>query len=256
MSSSPTPDASWESIALRLDADRITDTLATLRQRILERFPESGLGQVCETLLDIGERTKKRLAWVEKPILLLRTATWLMATMVVVGAIVLVYGLFASFPEGVGPAELVQTIEAGIQDVVFVVLGLFFLITAENRIKRRRALGFIKELRAVAHIVDMHQLTKDPDSLLEGRVDTVSSPSRAYTRLEIGRYLDYCSEMLSLTAKIAALYAERFDDAVVLQAVDEVETLATNLSGKIWQKIMMLDAPELFARPGHEGRAE
>ena len=48
--------------------------------------------------------------------------------------------------------------------------------------------------------------------------------------------------MLSLTSKIAALYAERFDDSVVLQAVDEVETITTNLSAKIWQKIMILDA--------------
>ena len=257
MASSHTPDASWEAVALSLDADRITDTIAVLSRRIQERFPESGLGQVCETLLDVGERTKERLAWVEKPILLLRASTWLMAIMVVAGSIVLVQGLFTALPDGLGgPAELVQIIESGIQDVVFVVLGLIFLTTAENRIKRRRALGFIRELRAVAHIVDMHQLTKDPDSLLRGRVDTVSSPSRTYTRLELGRYLDYCSEMLSLTAKLAALYAERFDDVVVLQAVDEVETITTNLSGKIWQKIMMLDAPELFGGLRREGATE
>jgi len=73
------------------------------------------------------------------------------------------------------------------------------------------------------------------------RIDTASSPDRVHTPAELGRYLDYCSEMLSLTAKIAALFAGRFDDAVVLQAVDEVETLTTNLSGKIWQKIMILD---------------
>jgi len=61
---------------------------------------------------------------------------------------------------------------------------------------------------------------------------------------QIGRYLNYCSEMLSLTSKIAALYAERLNDAVVLQAVDEVETLTTGLSRKIWQKIMILDLPQ------------
>lgn len=47
--------------------------------------------------------------------------------------------------------------------------------------------------------------------------------------------------MLSLTSKLAALYAARFNDSVVLQAVDEVEALTTGLSSKIWQKIMMLD---------------
>jgi hypothetical protein len=44
-------------------------------------------------------------------------------------------------------------------------------------------------------------------------------------------------------AGIAALYAERFNDSVVLQAVDEVETLTNGLRRKIWQKIMVLDAP-------------
>jgi hypothetical protein len=90
----------------------------------------------------------------------------------------------------------------------------------------------------------MHQLTKDPDRLLHPVADTESSPERTLTRDELGRYLDYCSELLSLTSKLAALYAERFNDSVVLQAVDEVETLTTGLSGKIWQKIVILDAAE------------
>ena len=61
------------------------------------------------------------------------------------------------------------------------------------------------------------------------------------TRFELGRYLDYCSELLSLVSKIAALYVQRFDDEVVLGAVNEVETLTNGLSRKIWQKIMILD---------------
>ena len=39
------------------------------------------------------------------------------------------------------------------------------------------------------------------------------------TPFELTRYLDYCSEMLSLTAKIAALYAQSSSDAVVIDAV-------------------------------------
>ena len=44
--------------------------------------------------------------------------------------------------------------------------GVFFLMTLETRVKRRRALEAIRELRAIAHIVDMHQLTKDPEWIL------------------------------------------------------------------------------------------
>ena len=61
------------------------------------------------------------------------------------------------------------------------------------------------------------------------------------TRFELGRYLDYCSEMLSLISKIAALYVQNLDDPVVLVAVDEVEDLTSGLVHKIWQKIMILE---------------
>ena len=42
------------------------------------------------------------------------------------------------------------------------------------------------------------------------------------------RYLDYCSEMLSLTNKLAALYAQYLPDAVVIDAVNDIEQLTTN----------------------------
>jgi hypothetical protein len=60
---------------------------------------------------------------------------------------------------------------------------------------------------------------------------------------ELGRYLDYCSELLSLISKVAALLVQDFSDSVLLSAVNEIETLATGLSGKIWQKITLLDRP-------------
>ena len=54
------------------------------------------------------------------------------------------------------------------------------------------------------------------------------------------RYLDYCSEMLSLVGKVAALHLQKLDDATVVAAVNEIEGLTTGLSEKIWQKIDML----------------
>jgi hypothetical protein len=38
------------------------------------------------------------------------------------------------------------------------------------------------------------------------------------------------------------LLVQYFNDPVLLGAVDEIETLTTGLSGKIWQKIQLLDA--------------
>ena len=94
--------------------------------------------------------------------------------------------------------------------------------------------------RKECFLVDMHQLTKDPDKLAEKRGEQAAR-ERQIQRSRLTRYLDYCSEMLSLVSKIAALYAQTFHDPVVLAAVDEVESLTTGLSSKIWQKMIILD---------------
>jgi hypothetical protein len=86
----------------------------------------------------------------------------------------------------------------------------------------------------------MHQLTKDPQSLIVD-APTASSPARTLTSFELGRYLDYCSELFSLASKVAALYVQYLNDPVVLEAVNDVETLGAGLSNKVWQKIVALD---------------
>jgi len=92
----------------------------------------------------------------------------------------------------------------------------------------------------MAHIIDMHQLTKDPERAVGQGPATESSPQLQLSSFELGRYLDYCREMLSLTGKVAALYVQDFEDGVALQAVNEIEDLTTGLSQKIWQKMMIL----------------
>jgi len=242
MSPQPMDPASGDK-TLALDPDRIVETIERLRRRIEERFPGSSLARVCGILGDIAERTKARLDWVERPNLWLRTASGLMAILLVLGVATGAWALIkAIMATGVDdPLALVQALESAIQEIVFVTVALAFFLTIENRLKRTRALKFIRELRALAHLVDMHQLTKDPHRLSASSSDTTSSPLRELTPHELGRYLDYCSEMLSLAGKVAALYAERFNDAVILQAVDEVEDLTTGLGEKMWQKITMLE---------------
>jgi hypothetical protein len=58
---------------------------------------------------------------------------------------------------------------------------------------------------------------------------------------ELARYLDYCTEMLALIAKLAALFAERTPDREATDAVNEIEDLTSQLGRKIWEKIMILD---------------
>ncbi len=225
---------------LSLDPDRIIQTVEALQHRIEDRFPGSGLGKLAGRLQAIADSTVARLEWVARPILPLRLGVALITLVVLALPIVLL--MTADLPTAPPDVwEFIQAVDAGAQDLIFVGLLIFFLYTLENRIKRRRALHFLRELRALAHIIDMYQLTKDPDRVIGPGRDTPSSPARDIEQFRLGRYLDYCSEMLSLTSKVAALYAQSVDDPVVLAAVDEVEGLTTGLSAKLWQKIFILD---------------
>ena len=90
----------------------------------------------------------------------------------------------------------------------------------------------------------MHQLSKDPEQVSPTYTRTSQSVSHGLDADQLHHYLDYCSEMLSLTAKTAALCAEHSTDEVVLNTVSTLETLTTELSNKIWQKISLLPRPE------------
>ena len=227
-----------------LNPDKTIETIELLNRRVHERFPLAGLGGVCAELLTIATASKQRAEWMSRPIHLLRISI----------AAILSIGLFAMFysinlmdisVKTMDIGEFVQMTEAAINDLVLIGAAIFFLVTIETRIKRARALDALHELRTIAHVIDMHQLTKDPSKLTRRVIVTPSSPKEAMSSYELIRYLDYCSEMLSLTGKIAALYAQNFRDAVVLSAVNELENLTTGLSRKIWQKIMIVDKQDM-----------
>jgi hypothetical protein len=222
-----------------LNPDHIIQTIAQIHDRIQERFPGSGLSKVAAELRQIADEAVARTDWISKPLLPLRIGIGaLVALLVAVVSLALATLNITKMWESL--TDFVQAVDAGINDIVFIGIAIFFLVTLEARIKRKRALKAIHELRALAHIIDMHQLTKDPEVTLRGGPATQSSPKRTMTTFEMSRYLDYCSEMLSLIGKVAALYVQCFDDPVALSAVDEIEDLTTSLSGKIWQKIMLI----------------
>jgi hypothetical protein len=142
--------------------------------------------------------------------------------------------------------ELLQILEATTNEIVLIGAALFFLFSIENRVKRGRALKALYALRSIAHVIDMHQLTKDPSR--DPLHDTKSSPKVALNPFQLVRYLDYCSEMLSLVGKIGALYSQVSRDEVVLSTINELESLTSNLSALLWQKITILHAEMDAAR--------
>ena len=223
-----------------LDPELIVQTVGRLKERVDDRFPKSGLAKVAAELNAVALQVVERTEDINKPHVFLRGCSILLVVGLV-GAIAAVLFKIRLEPGEWTWLSVIQALESAINDVILLGAGLFFLITFETRIKRHRALKAIHELRSLAHIIDMHQLTKDPYLMLSKGPSTPNSPERKLSRYQLARYLDYCSEMLSLIGKLAALYVQRFDDHGALAAVDGIEDLTNGLSRKIWQKIAMLD---------------
>ena len=224
----------------QLDAEQIRLTAEALLRRVNARFPGSGLGRVAAELLDVAGETQARIADIRRPHWALRLGAW--GAIAALAAVAIAAPVFIKVRDEIGGIiDLMQGLEAGVNNLVFVAIAVWFLVTFESRPKRKAALAALHELRSIAHIIDMHQLTKDPEDVLTPRREDVETLDHPIGRFELSRYLDYCSEMLSITSKLAALYAQDLNDSVVLDAVNDVETLTGDLSAKIWQKIMILD---------------
>lgn len=214
-----------------LDPVRIIETLERLKARIEARFPESGLSRVCGELTATARHTTKRAADISAHNWPLRISVGII---IVLGVLALSRALqFFHLEDIETNVALLQSLEAAVNLLILFGGATWFLIGLDDRLKRQRALDQLHTLRSIAHVVDMHQLTKDPHTLSSKAGVTMSADALA-------RYLDYCAEMLALIAKLAALYADRMRDPVVIDAVTEIENLTTGLSRKIWQKISLV----------------
>jgi hypothetical protein len=227
-----------------LEPPKVIETIATLQKRISERFPGAGLAAVCGELLMLAREDMVRARRIGRRHILLRLLLLLLSG---AGIALFIWILRqVDFSRTSTSADNLYTVFQGIEAVanlvVLVGAALVFLITIEQRLKRRHALRALHELRAIVHVIDMHQLTKDPSASVVVGGNTPSSPARTLKPYELSRYLDYCSEMMSLTSKVAVLFAQCLPDPVVTEAVSDIERIAAGMAQKVWQKIMMLDS--------------
>lgn len=228
--------------APRLEQAELIKTATRLGQRIRSRFPDAHLNEVASQLQALTEQHAVRSKSIRRPNWGLRLAS---ATLLAAGLGTL-FLLFASVRfrhDGdwqIG--EAMQALEAGVSMLFFLGAGAVLASSLELRTKRRRCLEALHELRAIAHLVDLHQLTKLP---IDGDgTDPAGDPAEAtLTTPRLILYLDFCSEMLALIGKVAALYVQEFPDEKATAGVDDIEDLTTGLSRKIWQKIMVLAGP-------------
>jgi hypothetical protein len=228
----------------RLDHHAVAATVDTLHERIVARFPERSLGNVALELRSAVQRAQR---W-DSPSPF-RTSVRALCTglAAVVGvaatvAIVIVIRDAIRADANRPSFDWLPVIESAINDMAFAGIAVFFLLSAASRLDRRSALAELHRLRSLAHVIDMHQLTKDPERLRSHPTPTEASIEPDLSGAELGRYLDYCSEMLSLVGKAAALHAQHSGDPTVLDTVSEIETLTIGMSRKIWQKIALIHA--------------
>jgi hypothetical protein len=232
----------------QLRADKLVETARNLQRFIAERFPDSGLSQVSAEVATVTQEALVRAALIGRPHYWLRGGLILLVLFALAG--VVTYTQTQSGELAYWRATL-NFLDETKGTVAFLTAAAIFLITLETRIKRQRAIKAIRELRALAHIIDMHQLTKDPDRIGDP-ILPVDVASAAMDAEAMGLYLHYCTELLAVTGKIGQLYVQDFPDAQATAAVDQFEGLATGLSSKIWQKLMMLD--RIRGRAAKEGR--
>ncbi len=230
----------------QLKVEPVRRTVELLHERIAARFPARGLRQACADLLTlvdevgaVSETTQSKVR---------RARVWsraLMVAILVATAVALVLGVHdatVSDDRLRTSLDWLPLIETVIADLVYAGIAVFFLYSFPERIRRGRTLALLHQLRSMAHVIDMHQLTKDPEMLRDSFRPTAVSRPLDLTRDEMERYFEYCSEMLSLVGKTAALCAEESRDVVVLDTVSTIESLTVGMSRKIWQKISILTA--------------
>jgi hypothetical protein len=223
-----------------LDPQKILTTTERLERRIVERFPDRGLAQVAQEVTALASKVDSEVAELQPPIWSLRI---MVAGVVLAGAAVFLWvgSIIPLSQVGRETFASVEGVEAAINTVLLAALGLIALVRLEARVKRQRVARGLHELRSVIHVIDMHQLTKDPVTLSPDFLPTTTSPRRDMSAAEMSRYLDYCSELLAITGKLAALYAQAVPDDGVAEAVNDIEVLGSSLSRKIWQKITLID---------------
>ena len=217
-----------------LDIDKVTAAIELLRLRVQERFPTANLLNVCNELKELSNNAKANIQHLNKPYVYFRI---IFSFLIILTIVLITYTIWHISSQDLPSnfQSFIATSEALMNELVMIGAAFYFIGKFENSLKQKKILYALQELRTIIHVIDLHQLTKDPAPILQH--NTEHSPERALSKSELNSYLDYCSEMLSLTSKVAATYGFNCNDQIVLDTIHNIEVLSGTLSNKIWQKI-------------------
>ena len=223
-------------MSYKLNHEKFLLLAKSVHQKIEQRFASRGIerlaGKVYKVCLKASLETKH----------IKHANYWLRGTIVFVLALVailffmLLKNIIIKFP--ISLTNLIQSLDAGISTLIYTSAGLVLLLNLERKLRRKKALGKLNELRSLAHLIDIHQIHKDPELILSGQLK--HSSGDPMSAQELSYYYNYCSELLMLLGKVATIYVQDDDDPATITAANEIESLVNDLSRKVWQKNMLL----------------
>ena len=214
----------------RLDPARIIETAENLAQRIGQTLPGSSLSSLAVELAGIARATDQRARQASRPILAIRLASATAIGMGLLGLWYLVDHIHARWEFGT-ITELFEATDAGFNLLVILAGALWFLITLEARLKRKRALGSIEELREFIHVIDLTQLYYTPELYKPDDSNSQNAWGFDYT------YLLFCTQMIGVISNLAALYTRGAAGDSVLRAASDVEMLTNAVTTKLLSKV-------------------
>jgi hypothetical protein len=226
--SGPEPD-----VRHRLDTARITETADNLVERIQETLPASSLARLAVELAQVARTSELRALEARTPILGIRLASALAVAASLMALWYLVVHIHTRWEFGT-ITELFEAMDAGFNLMILLAGALWFFITLEGRLKRKKALGFLEELREFVHVIDVTQLYYTPELY---KVEPAGA--RTESRLDY-TYLLFCTQMLAVISNLAPLYTRGAAGDSILRAASEVELLANAVSTKLLSKTQLV----------------
>ena len=206
-----------------LNSEKIITTSRELRDWVGREFKDAHLAKVAAEVHSFAKEAVAKAKRIRRPYWVMRLATFALIAAFLGG---IVYQVVTHKPEEVHKFVLAYKGES-----IYVIGIVILVFTLETRWKRRRAVEAISEIRAVAHIVDMHQLAKD---------QVMETFRENNQQDKIVEYLHACTCLLALLSKVAELYIEHFPDDVATSSVNDFEMIVTGMSSRIWMKILSM----------------
>ncbi len=213
----------------RLDPARIFETAENLARDISEKLPGSSLAGLAVELTHIAHATVERTQQARRPIYAIRLLSFLAISTSLLGLWYLLDHIHARWEFGT-IAEVFDATDAGFNLLVLLAGALWFLITIENRIKRKKALEFIEELREFIHVIDVTQLFYTPLVYNPDPTAARTSVTFDYT------YFLFCTQILAVISNLAPLYTRGAAGDSILRAASDVEMLANAITVKLLSK--------------------